>query len=91
MISYRQIVNIVSVDEEIDMDGPGDCFEKEMKKLESKGFYLENWAITDVDIEWEAYLNYLVDWAINHTDPGYEGMSPASYNEWRDCEYETGK
>ena len=47
-------------------------------------------AVTHAD-EWEAYLNYLVNWAIDHTDPNCEGMSPASYNEWRDNEYEAGK
>lgn len=55
---------------------------------ENKTIYISyDGAIAHVD-EWEAYLNYLVNWAIDHTDPNYEGMSPASYNEWGDNEYE---
>ena len=33
---------------------------------------------------WAKYITYLKDWAEDHKDEKYEGMSPAGYAEWRD-------
>lgn len=37
---------------------------------------------------WTLYIAYIIDWAINHKDTKYEGMSPACYDEWCNNEYE---
>lgn len=34
----------------------------------------------------EAYCQYLIDWAQNHCDIGFEGMTPACFDEWLDNE-----
>lgn len=65
---------------------PGDFLEREFGWLEPSGISLDNWALTDEDVQWERYLKYLVEWAISHGDVGYEGTTPACYDEWKDCE-----
>lgn len=37
--------------------------------------------------EWEAYLEYLSDWAYSKADFKHYGESPASFDEWCDNEY----
>ena len=37
---------------------------------------------------WEEYLRYLRDWADSHVEREYCGMTPASYDEWCDNEYQ---
>lgn len=66
---------------------PGDFLEREFGWLEQSGISLDNWALVDYDVQWEQYLRYLVQWALNHHSDEYEGMSPVCYDEWRDCEY----
>ena len=39
----------------------------------------------------EAYCEYLRDWADSHEDSGFEGCTPASYDEWLDNEGAEGK
>lgn len=41
-----------------------------------------------VTSEWKAYLNYLIEWAYEHQGEEFEGMTPASYDEWFDNEYQ---
>lgn len=36
----------------------------------------------------ERYCEYLIDWALTHRDAAYEGMTPACFDEWSDCENE---
>lgn len=31
---------------------------------------------------WSRYLRYLVQWAIDHSEEAYGGMTPACYDEW---------
>lgn len=38
-------------------------------------------------IRWKKYIAYLKEWADDHSDPKFEGMSPAYYNEWMGNEY----
>ena len=40
---------------------------------------------------WLKYLYYLVEWATSHMSPEFEGMSPASYNEWLENEAVEGE
>lgn len=37
---------------------------------------------------WERYITYLMQWAEDHKDKDFEGMSPACYDEFCDCEDE---
>lgn len=43
-------------------------------------------AESDSDSKHERYINYLINWAINHNDEAYEGCSPAGFDEWLDNE-----
>lgn len=92
----RKIVAIVSVDddtafEKID-DGPVSYLEKEFGWLEESDIFLRDCFIADDDEDdkWQAYLNYLVDWAFNHQGEAFAGMTPASYEEFLDCEWQEG-
>lgn len=40
----------------------------------------------DVESKWHKYLEYLIHWAISHSDKGFAGCMPACYNEWLDSE-----
>ena len=42
----------------------------------------------DVEIIWNKYLQYLVEWAESHREPEHSGMSPAGFDEWRENEYQ---
>lgn len=65
---------------------PGDFLEREFGWVEQSGISLSEWALVDGDVKWERYIRYLVEWAISHSSDEYEGMTPASYDEWRACE-----
>ena len=89
----RTIVAFIGVDddtsfEKID-DGPITYLEKEMGRLEQDGIVLKDCFISDDDEDdrWQAYLNYLVDWVFDHQGDEFEGMTPASFEEWIDNEY----
>lgn len=43
-------------------------------------------AESDSDSKHERYINYLINWAIDHNDEAYEGCSPAGFDEWLDNE-----
>lgn len=36
--------------------------------------------------EWDAYLDYLTEWAEDHRGAGYYGCSPVCFDEWLDNE-----
>lgn len=36
--------------------------------------------------QWEKYIDYLKNWADEHSDKYFEGMTPASYDEWEENE-----
>ena len=36
----------------------------------------------EVESKWHDYLEYLIHWAISHSDEKYTGCVPGSYNEW---------
>ena len=45
-------------------------------------------AEADSDSRHERYINYLINWAIDHNDETFEGCSPAGFDEFGDCEDE---
>lgn len=40
----------------------------------------------ETESKWHEYLEYLIHWAISHSDKGFAGCMPACYNEWLDSE-----
>lgn len=38
---------------------------------------------------WNAYCQYLKDWADSHIDAGFEGCCPSCYEEFLDGDYES--
>jgi len=40
----------------------------------------------DVESKWHEYLEYLIHWAISHSDKGFAGCCPVCYDEWLDSE-----
>ena len=92
----RKIVAIITVDEDTAFkeinDGPVSYLEKEFGWLEESDIFLRDCFIADDDEDdkWQAYLNYLVDWAFNHQGEAFAGMTPASYEEFLDCEWKEG-
>ena len=94
----RTFIAVIGYDEEVankycernGIDGdttPGDFLEQEFGWLEESGFSLERWALVDEDVQWEAYLQYLVQWATDHNNPEeYEGQSPLNYEDWKKSE-----
>ena len=49
-------------------------------------FDLKDALISDADdsSRWARYIDYLIDWAFSHRYDEFEGMSPASFEEWAD-------
>lgn len=43
-------------------------------------------AEADSDSRHERYINYLINWAIEHNDEVFKGCSPASFDEFEGCE-----
>ena len=39
-------------------------------------------------LTWNKYIEYLKDWIKLYSDPVFTGISPASYDEWCNCEAE---
>lgn len=37
--------------------------------------------------EWKAYIEYLKDWADDHKDGVFEGMSPVCFDEFLEMDY----
>ena len=60
----------------------------EKQALEMAHFDLEEavCAESDSDSKHERYINYLINWAIDHNDEKFEGCSPAGFDEFEDCE-----
>ena len=86
----RKVFAELYVDEEVSGvdEGTLDYVEKEMGWVNESGIYLGDAILVDhdSDSQWERYINYLCSWALSHNDEEYAGMSPASFEEWRDNE-----
>lgn len=42
----------------------------------------------ETDSNWDNYISYLHEWAAEHSNEAYAGMSPVCYDEWLDNECE---
>lgn len=84
----RKIIATIGIDDDTAdekiHDGPVPYLEKEMGQLQQSGITLRECFIADEDEsdKWQAYLNYLVNWAFEHQGEEFAGMTPAGYNEW---------
>ena len=43
--------------------------------------------IKEREKEWKGYCKYLHEWASDHAESAYWGMSPACFDEWSENEY----
>ena len=86
----RKVFAELYVDEEVSgvNEGTLDYVEKEMGWVNESGIYLRGAILVDrdSDSQWERYINYLCNWALSHNDEACDGMSPASFEEWRNNE-----
>lgn len=82
----RKIYAEIELDESFiyDESSPLEYFERETGWLEQSGISLRDSIISDEDdsVRWGRYIDYLISWAFLHYFEGYEGMSPACYDEW---------
>lgn len=84
----RKVIALIEVDadrafDEID-DGPVPYLEREFGWLEQSGIVLTSCFLADEDEDdkWQAYLNYLVEWAFNHQGEGSDCLGPDSFDKW---------
>lgn len=68
--------------------GTLDYVESKAGNLLKDGIWIKDaiMAESDSDDQQERYLNYLLNWVIDHHDCEYAGMSPACFEEWCDNE-----
>ncbi len=85
---YRNILAVIDIDDEINDGQVIDTLEQKMDG--DINVHLDNAVILDDDSDsaHERYLRYLQDWIFDHTDPLFEGCSPASFEEWKNNEDE---
>ena len=85
---YRNILAVIDVDDEVNDGQVIDTLEQKMDG--DINVHLNSAVILDEDSDsaHERYLRYLQDWIIDHSDPLFEGCSPAGFDEWRDNEDE---
>ena len=85
---YRNILAVIDVDDEVNSGQVIDTLEQKMDG--DINVHLDSAVILDEDSDsaHERYLRYLQDWIFNHTDPLFEGCSPAGFDEWKDNEDE---
>lgn len=89
----RRVYAELEIDEEIlwppeSEAGLLDNLETEFGWLQQSGIFLKEALIADEDdvSEWARYIGYLIEWAFNHSDEASAGISPACFDEWRDCD-----
>ena len=89
----REFIAIISFNEEVasrsdEVNGreqlaPVDYIEREFGWLQSSGLSLDKCALVDDDVQWECYLRYIVQWAIDQSSDEHIGNSPLSYESWK--------
>ena len=84
----RTVFAKISVNDEINNGQVLDTLEKQALEMAHCDLEEAICAKTDSDSRHERYINYLINWAIEHNDETFEGCSPASFDEFEDCEDE---
>ena len=74
----------------VEAEDKNTAIEKTENVLRGKpqGVEYEASAILNADTVHKAYLQYLSRWIFDHHDEAFEGCSPASFDEFEDCEDE---
>lgn len=84
----RTVFAKISVNDEVNNGQVLDTLEKQALEMAHCDLEEAVCAEADSDSRHERYINYLMNWAIEHNDETYEGCSPASFDEFEDNEDE---
>ena len=84
----RTVFAKISVNDEINNGQVLDTLEKQALEMAYCDLEEAVCAEADSDSKHERYINYLMNWAIEHNDEAYEGCSPANFDEFEYCEDE---
>lgn len=92
-MTERRIFAEITVDDDLAIEegcGTLDYLEREFGWLEQSHIVLDREMIADSDDEsiWARYINYLIEWAFDHSGGEFKDSSPACYDEWLDNENE---
>ena len=82
----RTVFAKISVNDEVNNGQVIDTLEKQVLEMAHCDLEEAVCAEVDSDSRHERYINYLMNWAIEHNDEAYEGCSPASFDEFEDNE-----
>lgn len=78
----RTVFAKISVNDEVNNGQVLDTLEKQALEMAHCDLEEAVCAEADSDSRHERYINYLMNWAIEHNDEVYEGCSPVSFDEW---------
>lgn len=84
----RTVFAKISVNDEINNGQVLGTLEKQALEMAHCDLKEAICAEADSDSRHERYINYLINWAIEHNDEEFEGCSPVSFDEFEDCEDE---
>ena len=82
----RTVFAKISVDDKVNNGQVIDTLEKQALEMAHCDLEDAICAEEDSDSRHERYINYLMNWAIEHNDEKFKGWSPASFDEFEDCE-----
>ena len=84
----RTVFAKISVNDEVNNGQVLDTLEKQALEMAYCDLEEAVCAEPDSDSKHERYINYLMNWVIEHNDEAYEGCSPTSFDEFEHCEDE---
>lgn len=84
----RTVFAKISVNDKVNDGQVIDTLEKQALEMAHCDLEEAVCAEADSDSRHERYINYLMNWAIEHNDEAYEGCSPVSFDEFLDNEGE---
>lgn len=84
----RTVFAKISVNDEVNNGQVIDTLEKQALEMAHCDLEEAICAEEDSDSRHERYINYLMNWAIDHNDEKFEGCSPVGFDEFEDCEGE---
>ena len=85
----RRVFAELSIDEERLIDNDDEKFdarlEEEFGWLEQSGVFFKQLLIGDEEDEedWARYVNYLFEWAVEHSNVEEASMHPQTYKQWK--------
>lgn len=82
----RTVFAKISVNDEVNNGEVIDTLEKQALEMAHCDLEEAVCAEADSDSRHERYINYLMNWAIEHNDEKFKGCSPACFDEFEDCE-----